>query len=83
MNDNMVQDLNHLLNDQPEQIVRSGGDGDDLAETEKQHDEEALLKMADDNDEFSVFLGMSGDGDLTETEEKHDGKTLLDELFDF
>jgi hypothetical protein len=84
MNDDMVQDLKHLLNDQPKQIVRSGGDGDDLAETEKQHDEEALLKMADDDDdEFSTFLGMPGDVDLTETEEKHDGKTLLDELFDF
>jgi hypothetical protein len=82
MNDDMVQDLKHLLNDQPEQIVQSGGDGDDLAETEKQHDEETLLKMADDDDEFSAFLGMSGDVDLTETEEKHDGKTLLDELFD-
>jgi hypothetical protein len=79
MDDDMVQDVKHLLNDQPEQTIGSGG-GNDLAETEEKHDEETLVKMADD-DEFSAFQGMPGDDELTDTEEKNDEKTLLDEHF--
>jgi hypothetical protein len=60
IDDDMVQDVKHLLNDQPEQTIGSGG-GDDLAETKEKHDEETLVKMADD-DEFSSFRGMPGDG---------------------